>query len=609
MEYVTRLHRCLDESRVACGMFFGLNSPALIELVLNGTEMDFVGIDLQHAPISSGDSAHLLRALQAADPAVTPLVRLPSHDVYWIQQSLDAGYAGLIVPLVESAEQAERLVQSSYFPPDGARSTAGSIRASMYGIDVSTANQRMILLPQIESARGLERVEEIVAVEGVTGVLLGPGDLSLSCGWHGKDLWTYQPFLDAVRRVLAACQEHNKAAAILIGAFQQAREAGFNIIGFGGDAPEVRVNMAAKINEKLKQLRQPGAVLTAPSNAQTDATANRQRIEAYRTSINRFDQFIQQHLDDDGGGWRQSASADGYFSLIPYANYVGRRDWALRLLRHVQQRFVTNDAPLKQNANRDQMITYVPSWFAWGAYDAEAFDLSTLWLDCVCSFQDIGSGGFFAGVKQRDSNQGPIDFDSTAMATIALARGGRVAPCVNGAEYLLRLCQAQPNAAEQFFTAWSEPVGLVTQPGNGAQTTVLRWAEPRQHYYKVGLLVVALAHVYGITGERKYLDAAITTYEDTITRASDLWTNTISHKMCWAATTLFAMTHETKYIEHGCRFADHLISLQQSDGAYAYPELLPTYPPERWEVIPNIGAQFALWIARVLKTLEAARTV
>lgn len=343
------------------------------------------------------------------------------------------------------------------------------------------------------------------------------------------------------------------------------------------------------------------------SHPQPSQATNEERIELYRTCLRSFDEYVEKHLDTKSAGWSSPSSADGYFSLIPYANYVGRHDWSLRLLGHVAQCFVSNDIPLQQNDNRDQMISYVPSWLAWGASDAGVFDLSNLWLNYATSFQDHGCGGFFSGVTQRKSQSGPIDFDSTTMTTIALARAGRVQPCVKGGEFILQLCQAQPNPEEQFFTAWSLPVGLLTNSDGEAPTTVLRWADPQQHYYKIGLLVVALAHVYGATDDPKYLQAAVTAYHDTVQRAADLWTNTISHKMCWAATTLFAITRENQYLHHACRFADHLISLQQSDGGFTYPELLPAYPPERWEVIPNIGAQFSLWIARTLKTLEATR--
>ncbi len=255
MEPITRLHRCLAESRVAAGMFLQSNSPAVIELIVNGTELDFSCVDLQHVPISPADSVHVLRAIQAADPATTPVVRLPDHGVYWIQQSLDAGYMGLIVPLVESAQQARKLVRAAFFPPLGARSLAGSIRASIYGVDVVSMNDRIILLPQIESAEGLEHVEEIVATDGVNGVFMGPDDLSLSCGWHGKDPWSHKPFVDAVQRIVKACHKHDKVAAIATSAIKDARAAGFNIILFGSDMGEVRINAVHNINDKLGQVR------------------------------------------------------------------------------------------------------------------------------------------------------------------------------------------------------------------------------------------------------------------------------------------------------------------------------------------------------------------
>ncbi|MDP7741714.1 MAG: hypothetical protein QGF67_09755, partial [Lentisphaeria bacterium] len=82
------------------------------------------------------------------------------------------------------------------------------------------------------------------------------------------------------------------------------------------------------------------------------------------------------------------------------------------------------------------------------------------------------------------------------------------------------------------------------------------------------------------------------------------WTNTFSHKMCWAATTLHAVTGEAGYLEHACRFADHIVGLQQPDDAFTYPEIWPSYPPEPWESLANIGPQFALWIVRTLRAVE-----
>lgn len=255
MESATRLHQCIAESRTAAGMFMALNSPAVAELIAAGADLDFFGADLQHAPVSADDSASLLRSVQAVNPEITPLVRLPDHSVYWIQQSLDIGYMGLVVPLVESAAQARELVRAAYFPPEGDRSFAGSVRRHLYGDEPDRANERTILLPQIESAKGLENAEEIIAVEGVSGVLFGPEDLSLSYGWRGQDLWSYPPFLEAAKRVVELCRQYNKIPAILTGAFEEARDTGFQVIGLGGDIAMVRVDLVALINERVNRLR------------------------------------------------------------------------------------------------------------------------------------------------------------------------------------------------------------------------------------------------------------------------------------------------------------------------------------------------------------------
>jgi 2-keto-3-deoxy-L-rhamnonate aldolase RhmA len=249
MQYTTRLHRRLQDSQVATGYLLGLNSPALAELLVANVQLDFVGIDLQHATSTPADLVHMLRSIQAADPQVTPLCRLPSHDAHWTQYALDAGCAGLVVPLVESADQARQLVRAAYFPPKGCRSIAQSVRASLYGDFVTQSNSQMILLPQIESAVGLERVEEIVAVDGITGVLVGPGDLSLDCGWNGQKSWEFQPFLSAVKRVISTCRRHGKISAILTDAAgsEPAAEAGFQLVGVGCDQAFVRTRMASEV--------------------------------------------------------------------------------------------------------------------------------------------------------------------------------------------------------------------------------------------------------------------------------------------------------------------------------------------------------------------------
>ena len=258
MQLKTRMHQHLEAGQTAGGFGFALNSPEAVEFLLQNSKPDFIVIDAQHAPITPADAAHLLRAAQSTDPLATPIVRVPCHDLYWIQQMLDLGYMGLIVPLCESAEQARALAQATYYPPQGLRSIAGSIRANMYDQYIDQINEHVLLLPQIESRGGLENVEDIVAVEGVSGVLLGPADLSFDCGWreHTAELWSYPPFVDAVSRIRAACDSHGKLLATMVGgeAVFHAQQAGTRFICTAVDTGALRTGVATETNATIERL-------------------------------------------------------------------------------------------------------------------------------------------------------------------------------------------------------------------------------------------------------------------------------------------------------------------------------------------------------------------
>ena len=258
MKLETRLHVCLAEGRPAFGFVAVLNSPSAVEILAHGAHPDFMAVDMQHGAIAPADAAHLLRAMQAADPDITPLARVPTLEKHWIEQSLDAGFVGVVVPLVESGEQARALARMAFYPPRGTRSVASTIRAGLYEDYMNTIGDRLILLPQIESREGLEHCEEIAAVPGVTGLLLGPADLSLSCGWSGADLWRQTPFLEAVERVVAACRSVGKTVSTWIGgaaAARRAQELGVSVVAFAADNVELRASMVPRLKRELEDLR------------------------------------------------------------------------------------------------------------------------------------------------------------------------------------------------------------------------------------------------------------------------------------------------------------------------------------------------------------------
>jgi len=171
----------------ALGCWTVLGAPAVIELLaLCG--FDFLLLDQEHG---FGEPSALLHSLQAmaATPACSSVVRVPSNDPHYLKRVLDAGVEGVMVPNVETAEDARAIVAACRYPPAGRRGSAlGSARASDYGIRSADYRQRaaqeLLIVCQIESPRAVENVEAIAAVEGVDVMFIGPHDLSDHDGRH-----------------------------------------------------------------------------------------------------------------------------------------------------------------------------------------------------------------------------------------------------------------------------------------------------------------------------------------------------------------------------------------------------------------------------------------
>ena len=202
---------------------------------------DYVVIDAEHGFLGP-DSARLCLLALARMP-VTPIVRVPSSDQAFIGQMLDAGAQGVIVPMVESAEDARRAVQACRMSPHGNRSF-GPIRASQtFGRDPATLSEEVLCIVMIETVEGVEHVEEILDVVGVDGVCIGPADLAISYGLPpGLELI---PGIheDGIERVRAACEKRELAVGMPCNDGESARrlvDRGFNMVGVGSDTQWVR---------------------------------------------------------------------------------------------------------------------------------------------------------------------------------------------------------------------------------------------------------------------------------------------------------------------------------------------------------------------------------
>ncbi len=185
---INEFKRALKASERQIGLWLGLADGYCAELCA-GAGFDWLTLDGEHAP---NDIRSLLAQLQAiaAYPASRPVVRLSCGDPVQIKQVLDIGAQTLLVPLVETAEQARRLVQATRYPPQGTRGVGSALaRASRWnGIAdyLTRADEEICLLVQLESKPALENLEAIAAVDGVDGLFIGPADLAAALGHRGN---------------------------------------------------------------------------------------------------------------------------------------------------------------------------------------------------------------------------------------------------------------------------------------------------------------------------------------------------------------------------------------------------------------------------------------
>jgi 4-hydroxy-2-oxoheptanedioate aldolase len=182
---------------------------------------------------------HQLMAMEHQSVTM-PVVRVPWNDQVFIKRVLDVGARTLLVPMIETAEQARAAVAACRYPPEGMRGVAGSVRASRYGRIKDyhkRANAEICLLLQIETKLGLDALEEIAAVEGVDGVFIGPADLSAALGYLGDN--RNPAVREAILGALARLKKAGKPAGILTPVEEDAKfwiEQGFGFVALGNDA-------------------------------------------------------------------------------------------------------------------------------------------------------------------------------------------------------------------------------------------------------------------------------------------------------------------------------------------------------------------------------------
>lgn len=206
--------------------------------LMAGAGVDYVCVDQQHGVIGYDSMVPMLQAVGAAGAA--PITRVLSGDPYRIMESLDAGAWGVIVPMVNNADEAAGAVAACRYPPHGNRSW-GPIRASVVigSSDPETVAEAALCMVMVETREGLERVEEIAAIPGLDGIYVGPSDLALSLGLPPTLEVTEARHAEAVERIRGACHTNGIVAGIHCPSGEWARRhagAGFDMVTVATDA-------------------------------------------------------------------------------------------------------------------------------------------------------------------------------------------------------------------------------------------------------------------------------------------------------------------------------------------------------------------------------------
>jgi len=251
---LNQFKRAVQAGKTQIGQFLGLANAYAAEVVAT-TGFDWLLIDGEHGP---NDLRSIIAQLQAlAQYPVHPVVRTVDHDVARIKQLLDGGVQTLMVPMVETAAEAESLVRAMRYPPYGIRGvgTALARAARWNGIDgyFAQADSEMCLIVQIESTAGLQGLAEILKVEGVDAVFIGPSDLAASMGYLGNP--GHPEVKSAVEGAIRQIAAAGKAAGVfsadpVIAAAY--REMGASFLLVGVDALLLR-NASVALAEKFKQ--------------------------------------------------------------------------------------------------------------------------------------------------------------------------------------------------------------------------------------------------------------------------------------------------------------------------------------------------------------------
>ncbi|MEM4465686.1 MAG: aldolase/citrate lyase family protein [Ignisphaera sp.] len=232
------LKRKLKGGVATVGTWVTINHPDVVD-ALSELPFDWLIFDMEHAPLEVSDIEVLMMPLRGCE--VAPIVRVPWNDMVAIKRALDIGAEGILIPWVSTREEAEAAIKYVSYPPQGLRGF-GPRRAVRYGfrsfLDYYSRfepEERVVVI-QIETARALENLEDILSVKGIDVAFIGPADLTVNLGIPLQ--YSHPMLIEAISKTLKACEKYNIAAGIHAFDVNQAKkyiEEGFRFISIEGD--------------------------------------------------------------------------------------------------------------------------------------------------------------------------------------------------------------------------------------------------------------------------------------------------------------------------------------------------------------------------------------
>ena len=249
-----RVKEKLKQGEPALGAWLSLPSVPSARIMAR-LGFDWLVVDMEHTAQNPVLMADMVATIADAGTCA-PIVRIPGNSVEWFKWALDAGAWGVVVPMVNTREEVQRAVEHAKYPPAGSRSIGGAFGPYGFGITdwadyARTANDETIVAVQIESARALQNLDEILSVPGIDVAFVGPNDLHAQLGLTPSSDGAEPEFVDALERIKAEARKHH----IALGIFSSDGEAAVERIRQGFQMISVTTDISSLIAAATRNLR------------------------------------------------------------------------------------------------------------------------------------------------------------------------------------------------------------------------------------------------------------------------------------------------------------------------------------------------------------------